>query len=99
MDPKIDSRHIALYIIHIICVILRNIMANVTLSINDDLLKKSRLYAADHHLSLNALIRQLLRRTVESDSEQWLEECFHLMDQSEANSNGRKWNRDEVYEQ
>lgn len=73
-------------------------MANVTISIDDDLLKKGRKYASKHNTSLNALIRRLLRITVESDSDHWLEECFSLMDQANANSDGKKWERSELYE-
>ena len=73
-------------------------MANVTLSIDDDLLKKGRQYASKHNTSLNALIRRLLKMTVESDTDQWLEECFSLMDQTGANSNGNMWKRSDLYE-
>jgi hypothetical protein len=73
-------------------------MANVTISIDDDLLNKCRKYASKHNTSLNALIRRLLRITVDSDSDHWLEECFSLMDQANANSDGKKWDRSELYE-
>ena len=72
-------------------------MGNVTISINDDLLKKSRQYASNHNTSLNALIRRLLRMSVESGSEKWLDECFSLMDQAGANSWGKKWKRSDLY--
>lgn len=73
-------------------------MANVTISIEDDLLKKGRKYAQKHNTSLNALIRRLLRKTVESGSDHWLEECFSLMDHAGINSDGKKWKREELYE-
>ena len=73
-------------------------MSNVTLSIDDVLLKKSRKYASKHNTSLYALIRRLLRMTVESDSDQWLNECFLLMDQADANSGGKKWKRSDLYD-
>ncbi len=73
-------------------------MANVTLSIDDDLLKKGRKYAARHNTSLNALIRRLLKITVESDSNHWLEECFTLMDQASGDSNGKNWKRGDLYD-
>jgi len=74
-------------------------MANITLSIDDDLLRKGRTYAAKHNTSLNNLIRRLLRITVEADSSRWLEECFALMDQAGADSDGQKWKRSDLYEQ
>jgi len=73
-------------------------MANVTISIDDDLLKKGRKYASKHNTSLNALIRRLLRMTVESESDHWLEECFSLMDQANVSSGGKKWDRGDLYE-
>ena len=73
-------------------------MANVTISNEDDLLKKGRKYASKHNTSLNALIRRLLKITVESESDHWLEECFSLMDQANANSDGKKWPRSDLYE-
>ena len=73
-------------------------MDNVTLSIDDDLLKKSRDYAVKHDISLNSLIRTLLKKTVESGSGLWLDECFTLMDQLRADSGGQKWRRSELYE-
>jgi predicted HicB family RNase H-like nuclease len=49
-------------------------MANVTISIDDKLLKEGRKYAKSHGTSLNALIRQLLSGTVQSSSDDWLQE-------------------------
>jgi len=73
-------------------------MANVTMSIDDDLLKKSRQYASRRNTSLNALIRQLLKKTVDSDSQEWLNECISLMDQVDSNSKGKKWTRSDLHE-
>ena len=73
-------------------------MANVTISIDDDLLKQGRNYARMHSTSLNSLIRHLLRKTVESGSVEWLEECFSLMDLANANSGGKNWSRSDLYE-
>ena len=73
-------------------------MANITLSIDDDLLKKSRKYASKNNTSLNSMIRQLLKNAVESGSREWLDECFQLMDEANGNSKGKKWKRSELYE-
>lgn len=48
-------------------------MSNVTISIEDQLLKEGRLYAKIHGTTLNSLIRKLLKQTVEQDSELWLD--------------------------
>ena len=73
-------------------------MYNITISIPDDLLKAGREYAKAHRVSLNALIRQLLVKTVtKSNQQQWMKECFQLMDKKKINSRGRKWNREDLY--
>ncbi|HEX7712989.1 MAG TPA: DUF6364 family protein [Bacillota bacterium] len=73
-------------------------MKNITISLDDELLKEGREYARRHNTSLNALIRKLLAQTVLPNSQNWLEECFALMDQANANSRGQKWNREDLYD-
>ena len=73
-------------------------MANVTLSINDNLLKEGRKYAKKHRTSLNSMIRKMLKQTVETSSQKWLDECFNIMDKVKANSKGKKWKREELYD-
>lgn len=73
-------------------------MPNITISIDEKLLKISRKYAERHQTSVNALIRNLLEQTVKSDSIQWLEECFALMDRANARSTGRRWKREDLYD-
>ncbi|MFW6137668.1 MAG: DUF6364 family protein [Spirochaetota bacterium] len=72
-------------------------MKNITLSIDEDTLKAGREYAKKHHMSFNALVRHLLKTTVKKSSNQWLEEAFKLMDETEADSHGKKWKREELY--
>jgi hypothetical protein len=73
-------------------------MKNITISIEDEVLEAGRKYAQNHNMSLNGLIRKLLAQTVLPSSENWLEECFQLMDRAGANSQGRKWKREELYD-
>ena len=73
-------------------------MPNITISLDEELLKSGRRYAEEHQTSMNALIRKLLEQTVKFQSEYWLEECFRLMDRAGGNSEGRKWNREELYD-
>lgn len=61
-------------------------MANVTISIDDDLINKSRKYARMHNTSHNAMICHLIRKTVKSGSGEWLDECYSLMDKANANT-------------
>jgi len=71
-------------------------MPNITILLDKDLLRSGRRYAEKHLTSINALIRKLLEQTVKSESDDWLEECFNLMDRANANSRGRTWNREEL---
>lgn len=73
-------------------------MKNITISLDDKLLEAGRRYAQEHNTSLNALIRQLLGRTVLPSSDNWIEECLSLMDRANANSKGRRWKREELYD-
>jgi len=74
-------------------------MRNVTLSIDDALLKKSREYASSRGTSLNGLIRQLLAKATETpESHTWFEDFLLVSQQATGNSQGWKFNREEVYD-
>ena len=73
-------------------------MKNVTLSLDERLLEAGREYAKAHNTSLNSLIRELLARTVLPSSEDWLEEFLRLADGLHANSGGRTWKREDLYD-
>jgi hypothetical protein len=73
-------------------------MPNITISINEELLKAGRQYAQNHNTSLNSLIRKLLERTVDKSSQGWLDECFDKMDRVNVNSEGLKWKREDLYD-
>ncbi len=73
-------------------------MHNVTISLQDEVLKAGRKYAKDHHLSLNDLIRKLLVKTVFPCAKKyWLAESLQLMNKAKANSDGKKWKREDLY--
>jgi len=81
------------------CIIIKEVkMPNITISLEEDLLKSGRRYAEKHGTSLNALIRKTLSQTIRSESGDWLDECFDLMDQANGNSRGRAWNREDLYD-
>ena len=71
-------------------------MKNVTLSIPDDLLAKSRRYALEHNTSLNQMIRDYLSFKVVKDPKRGLESLFDLMDKVNVKTN-IKWIRDDLY--
>ena len=73
-------------------------MPNITISLDEELLKSGRRYAQAHQTSLNALIRKLLEQTVKLQTDDWLEESFRLMDRAGGNSKGRKWDREDLYD-
>ncbi len=74
-------------------------MHNITLSILDDVLKAGRAYSRRHNISLNALIRNLLAKTVMRHANAaLLEESFRLAEKAKANSHGKKWSREELYD-
>ena len=73
-------------------------MGNITLSLDDDLIKAGREYARKNHgSSLTNLIRKLLRDTVSPSSEQWVKECFALMDKAKGRSGAKQWSREDQY--
>jgi len=73
-------------------------MANITLSIPEDLLKQGRDYARKKNTSLNALIRNLLQLTVIKQKKGWLQETFKMADHAPSGSNGKRWKREELYD-
>lgn len=75
-------------------------MKNVTLSIPDDLLKKSREYAEKQGSSLNEFIRQLLKQAInhaENDPVQKLID-HSKNDRLLVETKGWHWNRSELYD-
>jgi hypothetical protein len=72
-------------------------MKNITLSIDEDILKVGREYARRHDMSFNVLVRKLIQQTVESNSEKWLEDTFLLMDKVNVSSGNQTWTREELY--
>jgi len=73
-------------------------MPNVTISLDDELIKAGRRYAQKHHTSMNSLIRKLLEQTVKTQTTDWVSECFELMDRAGGDSKGRGWKREDLYD-
>lgn len=72
-------------------------MANITISLNDQLLKESRQYAQKQQTSLNNFIRHLLTKTISADQVAWLQETFTLMDKARGHSHNQTWSREELH--
>ena len=78
-------------------------MANLTLSVDDDLLKQCRLYAVQHDTSVNAMVREFLESLVDRTQERVraVEELNRIADalaRRAAIPEGYKWRRDDAYE-
>ena len=73
-------------------------MPNITISLDESLLKSGRQYAEKHGTSVNALIRNLLEKTVTNEATQWIDVCFALMDRADVRSEGKTWKRADLYD-
>ncbi len=73
-------------------------MKNLTLSVDEELIEEGRRYARAHHTSLNALLRDLLARTVRENRENWVDECIRKMDSAGGHSGGETWKREDLYD-
>ena len=73
------------------------VMKNITLALDEETLDAGRDYALRHQTTLNALVRELLVKTVLADRKAAVSEMFRLMDAHPGNSQGRRWTREELY--
>ncbi|MBE7561146.1 hypothetical protein HS125_20225 [bacterium] len=73
-------------------------MPDITISLDEGLLRAGREYAERNHMALDELIRRLLADKVANRSAEWLEECFELADRLTVSSERKPWTRDELHE-
>ncbi|MFN3175406.1 MAG: CopG family ribbon-helix-helix protein [Phaeodactylibacter xiamenensis] len=73
-------------------------MKNITLSIPDELLEKSRAYAKLHGTSLNEFVRELLRRHVATSTISPTEKLLERSNSLSISTKKWKWNRNELYD-
>jgi plasmid stability protein len=75
-------------------------MANVTLALDDALLRKARVKAVHEHTSVNAVIREFLTAWVRDDEERGVivARAREALETSEYRSGGVSWTRDELHE-
>ena len=77
-------------------------MANVTLTIDDDVLRRARIRAIEEDTSVNRLIREYLQSYAgTSEAGEAVEEVLGLTETSRASSGpeGRTWTREDLYEE
>lgn len=74
-------------------------MANLTLTIADELLRKARVRALEQGTSVNRLVREWLERYAGDDERSATEAIIEIGDQAHASSgaHGRDWTRDDAY--
>lgn len=76
-------------------------MANLTLSIDDDLLRRARMRALELDTTVNSMVREYLEGIAgESPVRQALSEFLDITDGvlAASGSSGRGWTREELYE-
>jgi plasmid stability protein len=76
-------------------------MANLTLSIDEDLLRRARIRALERGTSVNTLVREYLEGFVGvGAARQALDEFLALAEQTSAGSgeSGRTWTRNDLYD-
>ena len=75
-------------------------MTNVTLALDDALLRKARVKAVHEQTSVNAVIREFLAAWVRDDEERaaMVDRVRAALDASGYRSGGVTWTRDEVHE-
>jgi hypothetical protein len=73
-------------------------MKNLTISLDEKLLKEGREYSRKHNISLNRLLRNTLVKTFSPKTSQWLDEAFMTMDKTKASLKGKKWKREDIYD-
>ncbi|HZF14184.1 MAG TPA: DUF6364 family protein [Thermoanaerobaculia bacterium] len=75
-------------------------MANLTITIEDEILRRARLRALEQGTSLNALLENYLEAyaAVGSTFEQATEAILRLSTDSKSGRGDRSWTRDELHE-
>jgi hypothetical protein len=72
-------------------------MKNITLALDEETIKAGREYAKRHNLTLNSLVRKLLRQTVSKGYSDWIDEVFALMDEAVVAPRTISWKRKDLY--
>lgn len=75
-------------------------MANLTITIEDELLKRARMRALDHGTSVNAILRDYLEHYagLKAQREEASQAILQLSERATSGHRGRRWSRDELHE-
>lgn len=77
-------------------------MANLTLSIDDEVLRRARIRALESGTSVNAVVRELLARyAADGGPREAIAEFLEMSETIDAGSGpeGRAWKREDLYEE
>lgn len=76
-------------------------MTNLTLTIDAEVLKRARIRALEEDTSVNALVREFLESYADERAarEEAVENLLRISRESKSSSGGRKFNREELYEE
>ena len=72
-------------------------MKNITLTLDESTIDAGPAYAERHQTTLNALVRDLLRRLVIGDRNAIVVDTFRMMDGYPGHSGGEQWTRDDLH--
>lgn len=73
-------------------------MRNITLSFPDDIVMRGKDYARRRGISLNALVREALRREIEREEKDATGALLDSIASTRGRSSGWQWSRDELYD-
>lgn len=75
-------------------------MANLTIAIDDDVLRRARTRALEQGTSVNALLRQYLESYAGDESREAIRAFLEICKNSRAGSGpgGRSWKREDLYD-
>lgn len=78
-------------------------MTNLTISVNDEVLRRARIRALEEHTSVNTVLAHYLEAYARTDEvrrrrQAALEALLALADQCQAGRGGRTWTRDDLHD-
>lgn len=75
-------------------------MANLTIAVDDKLLKRARMRAIEQGTSVNAVLREYLESYagVRSQQNSAVEDLLRLSRATKSRGGRRRWNRDELHD-
>ncbi|MCB9685793.1 MAG: hypothetical protein H6735_12195 [Alphaproteobacteria bacterium] len=74
-------------------------MANLTITVDEDLLRRARIRALEHGTSVNAVLRDYLAAwAADPDAQRVTDEILDASLRSTSGRGGRRWTRDDLHE-